>query len=364
MLISEIINTLEKFAPPSLQESYDNSGLLVGDKNTTITSALLTLDTTEEVIEEAIAKNCNLIIAHHPIIFSGLKSLTGKNYIERTVIKAIKNDIALYAIHTNLDNVINGVNKKFADKIGLENLKILSPKTNTLKKLTTYVPLVNTDDILEALTNAGAGNIGEYESCSFQQTGIGTFKPSEKAKPHIGESGKLESVQENRIEVIIPEYAVKNVLKALNESHPYEEVAYYLTSLENENQEIGSGMLGNLHSEMSADDFLSYIKTKLKLDVIKFTPLNKKINKVAICGGSGQFLLKKAIQAGADAFISADFKYHEYFDAEDKIMICDIGHYESEVATKEIFYEVLSENMSNIALVFSETNSNPIRYYK
>lgn len=364
MKISQIISKLEKFAPPSLQESYDNSGLLVGDKNNEVTSVLLTLDITEDVVEEAKSKNCNLIIAHHPIIFSGLKTLTGNTYIERTVIKAIQNNIALYAIHTNLDNVINGVNKKFANKIGLTNTKILSPKKNTLKKLTTYVPLVNTDDILEALAAAGAGNIGEYENCSFQHTGIGTFKPTKNANPHIGEAEKLEHVQENKIEVIVPEYAVSNVLKALNESHPYEEVAYYLSPLENINQEIGSGMLGELSTEMDSNAFLSHLKSSLNLDVIKFTPFNEKIQKVAICGGSGRFLLNNAISSGADAFVSADFKYHEYFDAENKIMICDIGHYESEVATKELFYEVLSENMSNIALVFSETETNPIRYYK
>lgn len=364
MIIADAISELEKFAPPSLQESYDNSGLLVGDKNKNISSILLSLDITEDVVQEAIDKKCNLIVAHHPIIFSGLKTLTGKNYIERTVIKAIQNDIALYAIHTNLDNIKEGVNKKFADKIGIKNLKILAPKKNSLLKLTTYVPLVNTDDILEALTNAGAGKIGEYDSCSFQHSGIGTFRPSNNVKPHIGEAGKIEHVQENKIEVLVPNYASSKVLNALFESHPYEEVAYYLTPTENINQEIGSGMIGELEKEMTNEEFLSHLKSTMNLDVVKYTPFNKKIKTVAICGGSGRFLLNNAINANADAFVSADFKYHEYFDAEDKIMICDIGHYESEVSTKEIFYEVLSEKISNIALVFSETETNPTRYYK
>ena len=364
MKIKQVIKFLEEFAPLSLQEHYDNSGLLVGDDNIDITSILLTLDITEEVIDEAIKKNCNFIVAHHPVIFSGLKSLTGKNYVQRTVLKAIKNDVALFASHTNLDNIHLGVNKKLGDKLNLNNLKILSPKKNTLKKLTTYVPLVNTEDILEALSKAGAGKIGEYEACSFQQTGIGTFKPSNNANPHIGKQGKLENVQENRIEVLIPEYAVNSVLKALIEAHPYEEIAYYLSPLENNNQEIGSGMIGTLKQEMSSDEFLSHLKSSLNLEVIKYTPFKKNIKTVAICGGSGQFLLKNALQQNADAYISSDFKYHDFFDAENKIMICDIGHYESEVNTKEIFYEVLSNKFSNIALVFSETNTNPIRYYR
>lgn len=364
MKISKVIRILEQFAPISLQENYDNSGLLVGDNSHEIKSILITLDITEEVIEEAIAKNCNLIIAHHPIIFSGLKSVTGKNYVERCVIKAIKNDIAIYSMHTNLDNTIHGVNKKFAEKIGLTKLNILAPKSNTLKKLTTYVPLVNTDDILEALTNAGAGNIGEYESCSFQQTGIGTFKPTKNATPYIGVPGKLESVQENRIEVIVPEYAVNNVLKALNETHPYEEIAYYLTQLENKNQDVGSGMIGELKQEYTPENFLQLLKKNMNLDFIKYTPYSKNIKKVAICGGSGHFLIQHAKKSGADAFITSDIKYHDFFNAENQIMICDIGHYESEVNTKEIFYEVLSEKITNIALVFSETNTNPIRYYK
>lgn len=364
MKISEVIKELDRFAPPSLQESYDNAGLLVGDQTLEVTSILLTLDITEDVVQEAIDKKCNLIVAHHPIIFSGLKSLTGKNYVERTVLKAIKNDIALFSAHTNLDNVNQGVNKKFADKLELQNIKILSPKKGKLQKLTTYVPQVNTDDILEALFDVGAGNIGEYENCSFQHNGIGTFKPSSKANPHIGESGKLESVQENKIEVIVPEHLTSKVLKALFTSHPYEEVAYYLSTLENENQDIGSGMIGDLEQEMSSDDFLGHLKNQLNLEVIKFTPFNRSIKKVALCGGSGQFLLKNAINSGADAYVSADFKYHEYFDADNQIMICDIGHYESEISTKELFYEVLSDKFSNIALVFAETNTNPTRYYR
>lgn len=361
--IKDIQQCLEAFAPPALQESYDNSGLLTGSPDTEVTGILISLDITEEVVAEAVAKKCNMIVAHHPIIFSGLKSLTGKNYVERTVISAIKNEVALYSCHTNLDNVTAGVNKKFAEKLSLQNTRILAPKANTLKKLTTYVPLVNTDDILEAMALAGAGNIGEYEQCSFQQTGMGTFKPSEKANPHIGSAGIVENVQENRIEVLVPAHKTTGVLKALFESHPYEEVAYYLSPIDNLNQEIGSGIIGDLPEKMSNNDFLAYLKKQLDLEVITFTPFEKEICSVALCGGSGRFLLQNAISAGAQAFVTSDFKYHEYFDAEDHLMIADIGHYESEVATKELFYEVLSEKISNIALVFAETKTNPIRYY-
>lgn len=364
MVINEVTSYLESIAPLSLQESYDNSGLLVGDKNAEINAILLTLDVTEEVLQEAITKKCNLIVAHHPLIFSGLKKLTGKNEIERCIILAIKSDIAIYACHTNLDNITNGVNKKFADKLGLINTKILAPKKNRLQKLTTYVPLVNTEDILEALSDAGAGNIGEYEQCSFIQKGIGSFKPTKKANPHIGNAGILEHIEENRIEVLVPDYKMDNVLTALFSVHPYEEVAYYITPLENINQEIGSGMIGYLPKELSSDDFLKHLKESLNLELIKYTPFKNKIKKIAICGGSGKFLLNNAINVDADAFVTSDFKYHEYFEAEKKIMIADIGHYESEVNTKELFYEVLTEKFTNIALVFSETYTNPIRYYK
>jgi len=364
MIVKDITSYLESIAPLALQESYDNSGLLVGDYESKVDSILLTLDVTSEVVKEAIEKKCNLIIAHHPFIFSGLKNITGKNDIEKCVILAIKNNISIYAAHTNLDNVINGVNQKFATKLGLKNQRILVPKSNELKKLTTYVPLVNTEDVLEALSKAGAGNIGEYEQCSFIQKGIGSFKPSVNASPHIGTPTILEHVEENRIEVLVPSTKVNKVLKVLFEVHPYEEVAYYLSSLENKNQEIGSGMIGELTKELPPQKFLEHLKVSLNLDIIKYTPFSKKIKKVAICGGSGKFLLQNAINENVDAYVSSDFKYHEYFEAEKQLMIADIGHYESEVNTKELFYEVLSEKFDNIALVFSETNTNPIRYYK
>lgn len=360
--VKDIIQYLEKIAPFSLQESYDNSGLLVGNNNNLVTGFLVSLDCTEAVVQEAIDNNVNTIISHHPIIFSGLKQLTGKTYIERTVIKAIQNNINLIAIHTNLDHVMHGVNGKIADKINLTNRKILSPKSNLLK-LVTFVPEENSDNLLEALGKAGAGQIGNYENCSFQSSGIGTFKPNEYSNPTVGEKGNLEKVKEKRIEVIFPNHLKSKILNTLKSVHPYEEVAYYLHDTLNKNQDVGSGMVGELENEIETLEFLYFLKKEFNLHTIKHTPLLKnKIKKIAICGGSGSFLLGNAKAKSADLFITADFKYHEYFDHEDKIVIADIGHYESEVFTKDLLCEILREKFTNIAVVLSKTNTNPILY--
>ncbi|HEY8401367.1 MAG TPA: Nif3-like dinuclear metal center hexameric protein [Cytophagaceae bacterium] len=363
MKIKEITSFLESIAPLSLQESYDNSGLLVGDPGTEITKVLITLDITEEVIDEAVQEGANLIIAHHPIIFKGLKKLTGSNYVERTVLKAIKNDIALYAIHTNLDNVSNGVNYKIAEKVGLKNVKILLPKKQTLKKLITFIPLEATDKVMSALYKAGAGNIGNYSECSFQMEGTGTFKPNEAANPAIGAANQLEHVTEKRTEVIYPDYAESRIIAALKETHPYEEPAFDIIPLDNENPMAGSGVIGELEESREESDFLKELKARLSLDCIRHTAFTgKKVKKVAICGGSGSFLLKNAVRSGADVYISADFKYHEFFDAEKKILIADIGHYESEVFTKELICEFLIKKFTNIAVVLSKIKTNPISY--
>jgi dinuclear metal center YbgI/SA1388 family protein len=361
--IREIVSALETLAPPAYQEAYDNAQLITGNASDPVKGVLCTLDVTEEVVQEAIELNCNLIVAHHPIVFKGLKSLTGKNYVERTVIKAIKNDIAIYAIHTNLDHVQHGVNKRICDKLGLINTRILSPKPSLLMKLTTFIPIEQTDQVVQALDRAGAGKIGNYSSCSFQVAGTGTFMPSEEANPTIGTRGELERVAENRVEVMFPSHLKTGVLQALKQAHPYEEVAYYLHQLENENQEVGAGMIGELESPMEALDFLHYLKKEMDLKVVKRTPLiGKKIKKVAVCGGAGIFLLPAAKRAQADIFITADVKYHEYFDAEGQLIVADIGHYESEIHTKELLMEFLSKKFSNIALYLTKIVTNPITY--
>jgi dinuclear metal center YbgI/SA1388 family protein len=361
--IRDITSYLESIAPPAYQESYDNARLLTGDPKEEVTGILCTLDVTEAVVEEAIELNCNLIVAHHPIIFKGLKSLTGKNYVERTIIKAIKNDIAIYAIHTNLDNVSTGVNKKISDLIGLENTRILAPKAELLNKLVTFVPVDARENVSRALFEAGAGQIGNYSDCSFFSTGTGTFTPSQEANPTIGERGKPQEAEEARIEVIFPEYLSGKILAALKAAHPYEEVAYFLQGLKNINQEVGSGMVGDLPKGMEEKEFFQHLKTRMNLQVIKHTALREKpVKKVAVCGGAGIFLLQAAKGAGADIFITSDVKYHEFFDADGEIVLADIGHYESEIYTKDLLKEKLSQNFSNIALYLTKVVSNPITY--
>ncbi len=362
-LIRDVVSYLESIAPPAYQESYDNAQLITGNPNDEVFGILCTLDATEDVVQDAIDKNCNLIVAHHPIIFKGLKSLTGKNYVERTVIKAIKNDIAIYAIHTNLDHVHTGVNRKIADKIGLEKPRILAPKNSLLMKLVAFVPQENTEEVLQSLYQAGAGSIGEYSNCSFQVLGEGSFLPSENSNPTIGSRGKTETVQEKRVEVIFPAYLKNKILRALKKSHPYEEVAYYLQNLENENQLVGAGMIGELPDAMNEKVFLQHLKNAMDLHIIKITALrNRPIKRVAICGGAGIFLLGAAIKAKADIFITADIKYHEFFNADNQIVLADIGHYESEIYTKELLMELLSQNFSNIALYLTKVITNPITY--
>jgi len=361
--ISEITSFLENQAPLDLQESYDNSGLLVGNPENKVTEVLLTLDCTEDVLDEAIRKKCNLVIAHHPIIFKGIKSLTGKNYVERTVIKAIREKIAIYAIHTNLDNVRTGVNAKIAELLELEETSILKPAKGNLLKLVTFVPHNNRLQVLNQLFEAGAGDIGNYSGCSFSVLGQGTFYPNENAHPTIGEKGKHEEVEEARIEVILSETNKFRVFDALKRSHPYEEVAYYLSRLENPDTSVGSGLIGKLGHSLSQDQFLRHLRDHLNISVIRFTPVERKINKVAVCGGSGSFMIPHAKRQQADALVTSDVKYHEFFDAEQQLLICDVGHFESEVFTKDLLQKMLNEKFTNFAVNLSETDTNPIRYF-
>jgi dinuclear metal center YbgI/SA1388 family protein len=363
MKLKDIINTLEAFAPPAWQESYDNSGLLTGNGDMEISKALLCLDSTEEVLDEAISKGCNLVIAHHPIVFSGLKRFNGNSYIERVIIKALKNDIAIYAMHTNLDNVRKGVNAKIAEKLGLVNTRILTPKRLVQKKLITFVPIDDAEKVRQAMFDAGAGHIGNYSETSFNMEGYGTFKAEAGANPTVGEVGERHKEKELRVETIFPSYMERQIVQALIAVHPYEEVAYDVVPMDNVNDLVGAGMVGDLETEMMEKNFLLFIKDKLKAEEVRYTALlNKPVKKVAVCGGSGSFLLNDAIKAGADVFITADFKYHQFFDAENRIVIADIGHYETEQFTPEIFHSILTEKFSNFVVIFAETNTNPINY--
>lgn len=364
MKISEVITYLEQVCPPAYQESYDNCGLITGNANNDIKGALICLDSTEAVIAEAIKLKCNLIIAHHPILFSPIKKLTGKNYAERVIISAIKHDICIYAIHTNLDNLHTGVNRKIAEKIGLENLRILSPKKGILRKLVTFCPRDHADEVRNAIFAAGAGVISDYDECSFNAPGMGTFKAGQGTNPFAGSKGNRHYEKEERIETIFPAHLEGSILKALIDSHPYEEVAYDIYPLENVHPRVGAGMIGSLAKPMKEKDFLTHLKKVMKLQCIRYTPLlGKKIEKVAICGGSGSFLLPDAIKAGADVLVTADFKYHQFFDAENKLVIADIGHYESEQFTPQIVSAILKEKFHTFALQISKTNTNPVNYF-
>ena len=364
MKIKELLNLLESYAPKAYQESYDNSGLLTGSPEIEITNVLISLDCTEEVIQEALQKKCNVVLAHHPIIFSGLKKLVGANYVERTIIKAIKNDISIIAIHTNLDNVADGVNFKIAEKLKLQETKILAPKEGTLCILTVYIPEESFEKVSQALFEAGCGHIGNYSHAGFSSDGIGSFKGNKDSNPNIGEAGKLETVKEIKFETIFPYHIQWQVVSAMKAAHPYEEIAYQIIKLENTNQNIGAGMIGSLSQPMDIEEFLVYLKKVMNLEVMKYTHLNKsKILKVAICGGSGSFLIHKAMAAGADVYISADFKYHEFFEGEGRLMLIDIGHYESEVFTKELLNQYLLKKITTFAPLLSEINTNPIKYY-
>ena len=363
-IIRDITNLLEEFAPLSLQESYDNCGLLTGSKSTIITGALIALDVTEAIIDEAIENNCNLIVAHHPLIFSGLKKLSTNTWIERTLIKAIKNDIAIYALHTNLDNIIEGVNKMIAQKIGLKDGRILRTQAGKLKKLVCFCPTDKAAIVRDALFSAGAGNIGNYENCSFNSEGQGTFKGYEKTNPYVGMRGQLHTEAEVKIETIFPSHLEAQVLTSLMMAHPYEEVAYDIIPLDNHWAKSGAGYIGSLEEAMPEKDFLAHLKKVFGCGSIRHTALSgNKIKKVALCGGSGSFLLKDAMHNGADIFVTADFKYHQFFDADNQIVIADIGHYESEQFTKELIFNEIQKKFSTFALCLSKNNTNPIHYY-
>lgn len=365
MKLHQITELLKELAPPSLQESYDNAGLIVGDSNMSINGILVSLDTTEAVIDEAIAKKCNLVVAHHPIVFKGLKQLNGKNYVERTIIKAIKNDIAIYAIHTNLDNVLeNGVNQKIGSKLGLTDVQILAKKSGTILKLTVYVPNDHLESVRSALFAAGAGQVGNYDECSYVSHGEGSFRGGPNTNPFVGTQGVRHLEPEAKLEVLLANHLKNKVVNAMLEAHPYEEVAFDLHQLENKSLHVGSGLIGQLPKSLSPDDFLAMVKTNLKATVIRYTDTNKKtISTVAVCGGSGSFLIDKAKSAGADAYITGDVKYHEFFDGENDLMICDVGHFESEQFTIELLRDFLSEKIPNFAVLFTETLTNPVNYF-
>jgi dinuclear metal center YbgI/SA1388 family protein len=361
--IKDIIECIEEFAPISLQESWDNAGLLTGNPSSEVESALIALDITEEVIDDAIAHGEKLIIAHHPLIFSGIKKLNGNNYVERALIKAIKNDIAIYAAHTNIDVVKNGVSWRMAQKLGLKNISTLSCEKGLLKKLIVYVPVSHAEMVREALFCAGAGEIGNYGLCSFNVFGKGTFRGDESTKPFVGSPGEIHIEEEVKIETVFPAYLQGKIILSILKVHPYEEVAYDIFSLENKHNSLGLGVTGHLEKEILASEFLLLVKDIFHCQAIRYAgKTDKMIRKVALCGGAGISLTNEAIQSGADILITGDIKYHQFFDAEDKIILVDIGHYESEQFTKELFYEIVTNKFSKFAIRLSDVQTNPVKY--
>ena len=364
MKIAEITDFIESVAPLAMQESYDNAGLIVGDRKVEATGALICLDVTEEVVDEAISLGFNLIIAHHPFVFSGLKKFSGSSDVERTLVKAIKNDVAVYAAHTNLDNMLlNGVNSKIASKLGLTDTRILSPMSGNLRKIVVFVPTANAEAVRNAMFEAGAGSIGNYNSCSYNLQGEGSFKAEEGCNPYVGEIGQTHFEPETRIETIAPKYLVSKVVNAMLSVHPYEEPAFDIYPLDNSFAMAGSGIIGTLPKPENAAEFLQRVKQIFGCGCIRHTRLPEKpIKKVAVCGGSGSFLIGDAMRTGADILLTADIKYHQFFDARYPFVLADIGHYESEQFTKELFYELVTGKFSNFAVRLTKVNTNPIKY--
>ena len=362
--IKEVIHYLESWAPPGLQESYDNSGLIVGNKDNGVKGVLVALDCTEAVVDEAQRLNCNLIVAHHPIVFGGLKRLTGSNYVQRTVIKAIQNDIAIYAIHTNLDNIATGVNAAMGEVLGVESSKILRPMHQKIWSLTVYVPFDHLEMVEKALFDAGAGAIGNYVECSFKMAGKGAFKPTANANPVLGSAGVREFIDEFKLEVMVPDWRRSWVQQAMELAHPYEVVAHQWTLIDNAHQEVGAGMVGELSEAMPILEFMQGVKDRFQLKMIKHTELyHEKVSKVAWCGGSGDFLLEDAIRSGAQVFVSADFKYHRFFDHESKIVILDIGHYETEKCVIDLLNVAIGQKFTTFAVHKTGVNTNPVQYF-
>ena len=363
MKLSKIIESLEKWAPPIYQEHYDNSGLMVGDQDAIISGCIISLDCTEKIVDEAIKKKCNLIVSHHPIIFGGIKSVDTSHWAGRVITKAIQNNINIYSIHTNLDNIKDGVNNKISKILKLKNLQFLRPKEGFSKKLELYIPEKEKNEFLNKIYEVGAGHIGKYKECSFQHKGYGTFVPQKDSKPSLGSINKKEEVEEIKIELFFDFKVIDKVVDIINKFHPYDEPNYFISDSQVKSKDVGSGMVGE--RQIIFKKLLSELKEKFGCKSIKHTKIiDEKINKIAVCGGSGSFLVNDAIRKGADVFITSDFKYHDFFEANNKIILVDIGHYESEQFTKDLIFEFLNKNLINIALHLTDENTNPIKYFK
>ena len=364
MKLREICNYLEELAPPVLQESYDNSGLQVGDPGMEVSGILVVLDVSEGVLLEAERLGFNLVLSHHPVIFGGLKTITGKNASERMVRLAIRKEIAIYSGHTNFDAITGGVNSVLAHRLGLADQQILDPMSGTLRKVVVFVPHAQLDQVRQAMFQAGGGHVGAYDSCSFNLEGTGTFRGGEDSSPFAGKAGIFHQEPETRVETIVHVSALGRLIRAMCDAHPYEEVAYDVYPLENADPIRGSGMIGRLEHPMDEEVFMGFLKDRTRASVIRHSALRgRQVEKVALCGGSGAFLVGKARAAGADVIVTGDVKYHQFFEAEGKLVIMDIGHFESEQFTRELFCDLLKKKFPKFAVRLSETEENPIKYF-
>jgi dinuclear metal center YbgI/SA1388 family protein len=366
MKCDNIIKIIEDWAPKSIAWEKDNVGLQVGSLRREVKNILLCLDVNEKVIDEASKKNCNLIISHHPLLFRSLKKIDiERDQKSKILEKLIKKDITLYSAHTNLDFTKDGVSFQLADKLGLSNQRFLLNKSSNLNKLIVFVPVDNADKVAEAMHSAGAGIIGEYSHCSFRTIGMGTFKGSNKSKPSMGVKGKLNKVSEVKIEVLVNSFDLHKVISSMKKIHPYEEVAFDVYPMVNENFNYGMGVIGDLKKELTAKEFLTYVSKSLRINNFRFNKGSKfRIKKVAVCGGSGSDLLETAIKSKADAFVTADVKYHTFQDAEDEILLIDAGHYETEIHSLNAIKNRIENSLKDKVKVYKFSGTtNPIVFY-
>ncbi len=357
---SEITNVLEELAPIELAESWDNVGLLLGDSTQDIHNIMITLDITPDVVEEAIETKADLIIAHHPMIFKPLNRIIEDKSIGTLIRKLIKNDICVYTSHTNLDITWGGLNDLLASKIGLENIGVLDElHTKKLKKIVVFIPKGYEEKVRDAMTEAGAGWIGDYSDCTYLTKGIGAFKPREGTKPFIGSEGTLEKVEEYRLETLVSEEKVSPVVEAMIASHPYEEVAYDIIPLEVKGQSLGLGRIGTLKKEVIFIDFINKVKEVLAIQHLRYIGNeNKSISKVAICTGSGGTLLSNCIHHNVDIYITGELKYHDaQFAQEAGLNVILAGHFETENIIGELLTEFLNKKFEN-RLNISQSKKN------
>ncbi|MBP5687674.1 MAG: Nif3-like dinuclear metal center hexameric protein [Muribaculaceae bacterium] len=362
MKVKEITDAIEAVAPLYLQESWDNSGMQVGDQDSEVTGVVLCTDVREEIVDEAIERGANMIISHHPLLFRGLKKIVGRSYQERIVAKAIKNDITIYCAHTNMDSAVGGVNFKMAEKLGMTGVRVLDPQQGTQRKIVVFVPTEAVAMVEKAMCDAGAGRLGNYDNCTYSMNGEGHYRALDGAEPWAGKVGEKHSEPEVRLEVLVHKALCGRVVAAMIKAHPYEEPAFDIIALENGDKYAGLGVIGDVEPQ-DARGFLEKVKNAFEVEAVRYSGnLDRQVRRVAMCGGAGADFIGLAMSQGADVYITGDMKYHEFQGNEERIILADIGHYESEHYTKEIFYDIISKKNPNFAVDFAKSEKNQVKY--